>query len=446
MSDLDGEVGHATYPRNPERVKLPLGEFDLQAFRAARAQRLGLPTPVCTAPLPTVAAEVDVDTAVYEQCRTDEVEMDPGAWAANRLTPQEREHFEREGYCLVENALPPAEFEAVRSLLIQMRGEMLAEGKCSPNEQAKAAAFSQANELQRESCLQSLLTTGRILPKVVDLMGTNISAYHLHLNVTPAAAQAQMHKPPEEVDYDEVARFGFHQDSGLQSDLEYRPAPRFSMKAGYFLTDVDEPGYANTWVVPAKHHLSDLDLSTGGRDPEERGMGQPPGAIPICCKANTCLLFDRRLWHTPSPNYSDRMRLACLVGYAFRWMRPKEPMYVEPAMAACRCPVKRQMLGWSSSNLGLCGPNSEDTPLVPWLKKHGIGEWAQATLRLGFRTIRDGERQAVLEGDAGHTSDSRVGQPLVGLDVAARGGRTAQVELVTIRPERRALSLSRAKM
>ena len=107
-------------------------------------------------------------------------------------------------------------------------------------------------------------------------------------------------------------------------------------------------------------------------------------------------------------------------------------------MAAVRCPVKRQMLGWTSSNLGLCGPNSEDTPLVPWLKKHEIGEWRQAQLRAGFRTVREAEAQGVLEGDAGHTTDSRPTQPLVGLELATRGGPwTAAVELVTRQLEKK---------
>ena len=76
--------------------------------------------------------------------------------------------------------------------------------------------------------------------------------------------------------------FSYHQDSGMEKDLEYRPAPRFSMKAGCasltihtcfqlttshesdagtahalccrrfadYLTDVLEEGMANTWLVP----------------------------------------------------------------------------------------------------------------------------------------------------------------------------------------------------
>ena len=46
------------------------------------------------------------------------------------------------------------------------------------------------------------------------------------MNVTPAAAPG-IAIPSA----DDVPTFGFHQDSGQEKDLEYRPAPRFSMKA-----------------------------------------------------------------------------------------------------------------------------------------------------------------------------------------------------------------------
>ena len=211
-------------------MRLPLGDFDPQAFETARMQRLGLLPPSVSPPASaTPAIEMAQDTAVYEQCRTGEVELCPHEWAANRLTPQEREAFERDGYCLIEDALPPALFEAVRSLLIRMREGMVANGVCGPDEQAKAAAFSQANvEMQSERCLRELLTAGRVLPKVVDIMGTNISMYHLHLNVTPPATEPAKN-PAVDVDYDALPMLGFHQDSGLQADLEHRPAPRFSV-------------------------------------------------------------------------------------------------------------------------------------------------------------------------------------------------------------------------
>ena len=212
---------------------------------------------------------------------------------------------------------------------------------------------------------------------------------------------------PAEVDYSALPCFGFHQDSGLQLDTEFRPAPRFSLKAGYFFTDVDRPGMANTWIVPGQH------LITG--DLERPQRGQPEGAIPVLCKANSCLLFDRRLWHAATPNWSNQQRIACFVGYAHRWLRPKEPLYVEKAMERASCPILRQMLGYTTSCGGCYAPNAEDTPIVPFLKRHGIGEWADVALTPGWRTWRELQAQGHTEGDVGHTTDSRPGWPLVRL-------------------------------
>ena len=52
-----------------------------------------------------------------------------------------------------------------------------------------------------------------------------------------------------------------------------------------------------------------------------------------------------RLFHTPTPNWSPITRKACFVGYGFRWIQPKDGMFVEPAMAKATCPVLKQMLG-----------------------------------------------------------------------------------------------------
>ena len=65
---------------------------------------------------------------------------------------------------------------------------------------------------------------------------------------------------PLPADYDGVATFGFHQDSGVQrdirgqqpwisSDQSHPIAPRMSLKAAFYLTDCSTPGCGNTWVV-----------------------------------------------------------------------------------------------------------------------------------------------------------------------------------------------------
>jgi hypothetical protein len=46
------------------------------------------------------------------------------------------------------------------------------------------------------------------------------------------------------------------------------------------------------------------------------------------------------------------MRFFALVGYAYRWLKPKEPCNYEAAYRSVRCPLKRQILGHSTSNMG----------------------------------------------------------------------------------------------
>ena len=152
----------------------------------------------------------------------------------------------------------------------------------------------------------------------------------MHLNVTPS--------PPPGVTAPEggLTALGFHQDSGLQADCEYRPAPRFSLKVGYYLSDVSTPLRGNTWIVPGSH------LSTEPLAVQDDGL--PKGAMPVCCPSNSALIFDRRLYHTGSPNFAAEPRVAGFVGYAYRWLRPKEP---KSASLWCPSLTRQSVTLWS---------------------------------------------------------------------------------------------------
>lgn len=106
---------------------------------------------------------------------------------------------------------------------------------------------------------------------------------------------------------------------------------------------------------------------------------------------------------------------------------------MEPALAAARCPILRQLLGWTTSNAGLWRPTVADAPLLGWLRRNHIPppqlvadaaqlvpkralEWATAPLSRGGRTIHERAHEGVLEGDVGHATTSR---PL--LDFAGHG-------------------------
>ena len=173
-------------------------------------------------------------------------------------------------------------------------------------------------------------------------------------------------------------------------------------------------------VVPGSHRRG----PPGPGDTEEvpgfgAGHGQPEGAVPVCLPPGGVLLFDRRLLHATTPNYMQHERLLFIVGWGYRWMRPVDGMYVEPAMAsksARTSPILAQMLGHTTSAAGLYSPTEADTPLRHWLHKldggGGTGEiacggvgyehrrywrWEQHGLRTEYEACKEEEEEGEWE-------------------------------------------------
>ena len=125
--------------------------------------------------------------------------------------------------------------------------------------------------------------------------------------------------------------------------------------------------------------------------------------MPILCKANSAIVFDRRLWHCATVNYSAETRHATFVGYAYRWLMPKEPMFVEPALVASSCPIRGQMLGAHRSNAELFSPTA-DLPLTKWLSSLGVD-----TAATGYDLVKDAQPlpSSRMLGDIGHATFPR---------------------------------------
>ena len=61
-----------------------------------------------------------------------------------------------------------------------------------------------------------------------------------------------------------------------------------------------------------------------------------------------------------------------IIGWGYRWLRARDPLYVEPALSHAQCPIVRQLLGATSSQAGLVRPCGADTPLQEWLLAHNF--------------------------------------------------------------------------
>src|SRR5579871_4102799 len=275
--------------------------------------------------------------------------MDPSC-LQYRLLEEERRQFNEQGFLVLENVLSA---DHVASLIAA--SDRIFEAKLATGHDARAALFY-PNFIPDDDLFFDLVDYDRILPKVWGILGWNIYLYHAHLIVPPPSG-----KPKDD------KTFGWHQDSGrVNQEIECHPRPRLSLKVAYFLSDTSEPGCGNFWIVPGSHLCDTLQRPADG-------IGQPEGAIPVCVRPGTAVFFDRRLWHTASPNWSDITRKVLFYGYGYRWIRTKDDMTVQDLWERSD-PIRRQLLGWGVNCNGHYTPTDDDVPLRVWLRDHSPEE------------------------------------------------------------------------
>lgn len=264
---------------------------------------------------------------------------------AHVLTQDELDRFNAEGYLVVEDAVD----DTTRNTLIAAMDRIDQEER-SPEKPHQL--LSVTNILPRDERLLNLVDNPRVFPKVWGILGWNIYSYHTHLDVTPPAEQRTA-----------TWRVAWHQDSmRVNDEIECSPRPRLSLKVGYYLSDVSQPGRGNTMIVPGSHLLDEIDC------PED-GQSDPLGAIPLCVPPGSAVIIDRRIWHSRSLNESDLTRKVLWYGYSYRWLKPKDAMTVEHLYPQCD-PIRRQLLGDGLSANGVYDPQDGDVPLRGWLAEH----------------------------------------------------------------------------
>ncbi len=265
-------------------------------------------------------------------------------WLQHRLTEEERARFDRDGFFLVEDAIPPEIVErAARATDRIVRQKIAAEGL------AANARINYLDFIGQDDVFMELLDWPTTFPKVWDILGWNIQLYHSHLISTPPLG-------PDDPD----PGYNWHKDSGrLNQELETEPQPRISLKIAYFLTDTSEPGRANLYVIPGSHLTNKL---------QDVRHGVPANGLPVLAKPGTAVYFDRRIFHASSPNTSHLTRKVLFYGYSYRWLRPRDDMTVKHYLDRCD-PIQKQLLGVSASGgHGYSSPQDEDVPLRGWLR------------------------------------------------------------------------------
>jgi ectoine hydroxylase len=263
----------------------------------------------------------------------------------HRLTPDERAFFNSHGYLSVENALDATALAALVAAVDRIDSrERTAENRDK--------LLSIPNIVHEDAAFVNLVDCPTTFPKVWGILGWNVYLYHSHLDVTPPADATAL-----------KWRVAWHQDSmRVNDEIESHPRPRLSLKIGFYLTDVSQPERGNTLIVPGSHLRDEIDCPADG-------VSNPDGAEPLCVKPGTAVLIDRRIWHSRSPNLWRQTRKVIWLGYAYRWLRPKDEMSVAHLYPKLD-PIRRQILGDNRSANSTYDPADGDVPLRSWLREH----------------------------------------------------------------------------
>ncbi len=276
--------------------------------------------------------------------------------AVRPMSTAEREQFDRDGYLIVRGALSPDEVDFYRNALDRVYTSQQAAGTI-----ATGASMHQLSAVANCGEAAGLLDHPVTFSYIWSILGWNVHVYHSHLDVHPPLPS----KRP--------FRFEWHQDGGRQNrEIETDPRPRLSVKLAYWLSDVSEPGRGNFKVVPGSHLKNWID-GPPRRDVE---WPDPEGAIEVCANPGDVVVFDRRLWHARSDNYSDITRKAMFFGYTLRWIaiRDENEGIWTSDWADQLNPVQRQLLGGLKDTDGdhQWGHYPSSTPVYGWLKEHDL--------------------------------------------------------------------------
>ena len=269
-------------------------------------------------------------------------------WAEHLLTDDERARFEQDGFLIVPGALGPEQVARLRAVADALDGRYRADPDVT-----EFHTLNRHDLVGLDDAFLELVDLPTTFPKVWGILGWHIQVFHTQLLVTPPA-------PPG------AARgaYGWHQDNNrMNLDLDSRPQPRVSVKVGYFLTDVRQPGMGNLCVVGGSHQWGTPELPAGE---------DPDGAHEVLAAAGDAVIFDRRLWHAASTNVSPVTRVFVTVGYSYRWLRPKSVMQLDDMLSALS-PIRRQLLGAHTSANAWFDPTDDDVPLREWIRAH-VGE------------------------------------------------------------------------
>jgi ectoine hydroxylase len=273
-------------------------------------------------------------------------------WLKYVATEEQLRQFNDEGYLIVEDALTPCLLGRLNEVVDGIEKRERVTNGLGPHDMV-----TKFRTVVEDDTFLDLLDNPKTFPLLWDILGWNIQLYISHLIVYP----------PEQMG-GEIRKGGWHQDGGRPVPEMERPHPRLSLKISYWLSDVTTPENGAMEIIPGSHKL----------DTKPEGCDTGVGVMPVCVKAGSAVLFDRRMWHRRGINTSDITRRVLFFGYSYRWLRGLDYNNLpEEVLAKCD-PIRRQLLGDGVDVKGWWQPTEADVPLKGWLRDHRGEDYVKA--------------------------------------------------------------------
>lgn len=266
-----------------------------------------------------------------------------------QLTSEQRRSFAEDGFLVVPNALSQ---EAVGRLV--EAGDRLAEPLLRRPVMTGRPEYNHLDlrpGLLGEEALLNLVDNSSTVPLVVQLLSPNI---HLH-------STTMIYKRPETPDAPTFRR-GWHRDIRIPRDLGHESLPLVGIKICYCLTDFHEPNSGMTLMARGSHRkTTPLALPKGEVDPADAEV------CDLRMNAGDAFLFENRIFHTATPNRSDRTSKVIMYGYSYRWMKTECYLEIPDKKYLAKAdPVARQLLGEYRD------VDTQPWALQRWAKRHGV--------------------------------------------------------------------------
>jgi ectoine hydroxylase len=210
--------------------------------------------------------------------------------------------------------------------------------------------------------LLELIDLEPVLMLVSYLMGYNIQICNTQAFIKPGF--------PPGTTMEQQGSFGWHTDMQRNAEAINGVLPRFTTRAGFFLTDLSQPNMGSVKIVPSSHRYA-------GKPPWNSATNEPYGMLELTMEAGSLLILDNRVWHSQCLNYSPKPRINIYTEYSWRWMRPIDHDVYGDDLLKGADPVRRQLLGCTVTDVNegffpFTLPGDSDVPLKAWLAERGL--------------------------------------------------------------------------